>query len=178
MARPTFGINLFVQDIDKNLEYFTQTLGFQEVERQVAPDGSVVHATVAWGKGAKAANVSLASIPLMTGGDGPDYDFGQFGQNLRNSPGTLGNGVVLFFHVPNVDKVYARINAKGAIIDEPPTDQFWGERTISVNTPDGYYLTFAQPIKGWKDDGESGMTTVKAGKKGAKAKGKAGKKKR
>ena len=177
-TRPSFGVNLFVQDIDKNLEYFTNTLGFRLVERYAAPDGTTFHATVAYGNGAKAGHISLASIPgMMSAGEGPTYDFGTFGQNVRNSPQTLGNGVVLYFHVPNVDKVFAKINAKGAIVDEPPTDQFWGERTISVLTPDNYYITFSQPIKGWKANAEmiverpkAGRTAKRAPARGAKAK--------
>ena len=160
MAKPPpFGVTIFVQDIDKNLEYFTNTLGFREVERMSGPDGRVAHAQVAWGTKPGAPILGLASISGML--SGPEYDFGQFGQNLRNSPQTLGNGVVLYFHVPNVDKVYERITKNGAMIDEPPTDQFWGDRTISVLTPDNYYMTFATPIKGF-DPTETGMTVTRA----------------
>lgn len=160
---PPFSTVLFCQDMDKNLEYFTNTLGFRLVEKWSTPDGTGVHATVAYGNGAKTGHVGLASIPAMmdTSGDGPQYDFGVFGQRLKSSPDTRGNGVVLYFTVPNVDKVYAKINANGAIIDEPPTDQYWGERTISVLTPEGYYITFATPIKGWKEDPESGMVVTR-----------------
>jgi len=52
--------------------------------------------------------------------------------------------------VNGVDEYHNRIAAKGAVIDEPPTDQFWGDRTISVIVPEGYYFTFAEPIKGFK----------------------------
>ena len=162
MARPTFGVNLFVQDIDKNVEYFTNILGFKETERTTAPNGATVHASTTWGTGAKSASVSFASIPTMVNSGEGDYDFGAFGTNLKNSPSTLGNGVVLYFNVPNVDKFYAKIVAKGAIIDEPPTEQMWGDRTISVLTPDGFYLTFSQPIKGWKPSPDSGMVTTRA----------------
>lgn len=144
---------IFVNDIAKNIEYFTRTLGFREVERWQTPDGSTMHATVAFGTGANAATIDIASAQSVTGGMG-DYDFGQFGENIKNSPQTLGNGVILFFRVPNVDKFYQKIEANGAIIDEPPTDQTWGQRTISVLTPDDYYMTFFQPIKGWKPGSE------------------------
>lgn len=152
-ARPGFPVTLFVQDLEKNLEYFTRVLGFMEVERFEMPDGRVAHALVQLGEGARAQGVSLASIPLMTGSD---YDLGDFGVHLRTSPETLGNGVVLDFVVPDVDKYYERILARGALVDEPPTDQFWGERTVSVRTPDGYYLAFAKRIPGFKVPEEYG----------------------
>ena len=48
-----------------------------------------------------------------------------------------------------MDGLYAKVTKRGAIVDEAPTDQFWGDRTISLVTPDGYYMTFAQPIEGF-----------------------------
>lgn len=160
MANTTSTTVLFVNDVEKNLEYFTRTLGFSEVERWQTPDGSTVHATVAFGKGASAANIDLSSTRAVTDNQ-TGYDFAQFGENIKNSPQTLGNGVILFFRVPNVDKFYQKVSANGAIIDEPPTDQAWGQRTISVLTPDNYYMTFFAPIKGWKATPDSGMTLVK-----------------
>jgi catechol 2,3-dioxygenase-like lactoylglutathione lyase family enzyme len=159
MAKPTSATNLFVQDVQKNLEYFTQTLGFTEVERTLTPDQQIAHAVVQFGKGST-TSIGLVPAGMVTNQPpGEEYDFGTFGQNVANSPQTLGNGVILFFQVPNVDKFYAKIQANGAIIDEPPTDQMWGQRTISVLTPDNYYLTFFTPIKGWKPQG--GMQVIK-----------------
>jgi uncharacterized glyoxalase superfamily protein PhnB len=64
--------------------------------------------------------------------------------------------VVFYFTVDDVDSYYARIVARGAQIDEPPTDQFWGDRTISVLVPEGLYFTFARPIPGFQMS--SGLT--------------------
>jgi catechol 2,3-dioxygenase-like lactoylglutathione lyase family enzyme len=160
-------VNIFVDDVDKNIEYFTQTLGATEVER-TAVGGNSIHGLVAFGRGTNQLGIGLASIGMVTESAtaGMEYDFGEFGENVQNSRSTLGNGVFLRIGVPNVDKFYEKINAKGAIIDEEPTDQAWGERTISVRTPDGYYLTFAQPIKGWKPDPTSGVEVIRGGTKG------------
>jgi len=148
-GRPHYPVSIFVEDIEKNLDYFTHVLGFREEERYELPSGEVAHALVMFGTGAKRSGVALASIPRMVGnGDGYDYD--EFGRNLRK--GALGNGVVLDFVVPDVRRYHQAIAKRGALIDEPPTDQAWGERTISVRTPDGYYLTFAQKLKGAKLD--------------------------
>lgn len=145
-ARHGFPVSIFVEDVAKNVEYLVHVLGFREVERFELPDGTLAHALVTFGSGRNATGLSLASIGAMT--EGTDYDFGEFGQNLRR--GALGNGVVLDFVVPDVDRYHKSIVKKGALIDEPPTDQFWGERTISVRLPDGYYLAFAKKIKGFK----------------------------
>lgn len=157
---------IFVNDVDKNLEYFTNTLGFRLVERWSTPDGATMHGSVAFGTGPTESRIDIAGVRGVTempseAGAGEAYDFGQFGENIKNSPHTLGNGVILFFRVANVDKFYAKIQANGAIIDEPPTDQMWGQRTISVLTPDNYYMTFFQPIKGWKPGPEMTVTKPK-----------------
>ncbi|HEV8361673.1 MAG TPA: VOC family protein [Candidatus Thermoplasmatota archaeon] len=150
-ARPGFPVGIFVQDVAKNVEYFTHILGFREVERFVAADGTVAHALVSFGRGMRASGVAIASIPALLA---TDYDFGEFGNVLRRGP--LHGGVVLNFVVADVDAYYERIRAKGALIDEPPADQFWGERTISVRTPDGYYLAFAKRIPGFRVPAEYG----------------------
>jgi uncharacterized glyoxalase superfamily protein PhnB len=156
-------VNLFVDNVEKNIEYFTRVLGFTEVERMEA-NGEVVHGLVAFGRGANTFGVGFAPTSILTSNE-MDYDFGTFGRNIQNSPETLGNGVFLHLTVPDVDAYYAKIKKNGADIDEPPTDQAWGERTISVLTPDGYYITFATATKGWTPDEDSGFTIVRGGKR-------------
>jgi uncharacterized glyoxalase superfamily protein PhnB len=149
--RPPLVPAITVTDVDKTYEYFTKTLGFQGDYRMKGPDGSTMHGEVYLGK-PDGTEARLMIGSLQGAQDTSQYDTGEFGRNLTRGP--LGNGVVLYFSVPNVDKLYAKIQANGAIIDEPPTDQFWGDRTISVLTPDNYYLTFAQRIKGFQRPAE------------------------
>jgi catechol 2,3-dioxygenase-like lactoylglutathione lyase family enzyme len=146
--RPSIAPSLTCNDVDKTYDYFTGVLGFAGLGKWKGPDGSTMHASVVMAT--RNGEASLMLGPLAAAASGAYGDMGQFGENLKRSPDTLGNGVVLFLNVPDVDKYHAFISGKGALIDEPPTDQFWGDRTISVLTPDNYYLTFASPIKGWK----------------------------
>lgn len=126
-------------------DYFTDTLGFSPEFRVRGPDGRTMFAGVWWGPIGTGTRVVLGDIEEALHGH---YDHGAFGRQMEEHP--LGTGVVVYFYTRDVDAVYARITKRGAVIDEPPTDQFWGERTISVVAPDGYYLTFAQPIKGFR----------------------------
>lgn len=151
-AKPGFPVSLYVEDLAKNLECFTRILGFREVERFEAPGGEPLHALLVFGRGPGAAGVSLVAIPAMAGHDG--YDLGEFRANLRR--GALGNGVVFDFVVRDVDRYFRGIAARGAMIDEAPTDPFWGERTIRVRTPDAYSLAFAQRIPGHRTAKEHG----------------------
>ena len=138
-------VNLHSPDVGKMFDYFTDTLGFSPEFRVRGPDGRVMFAGVWWGTVGKGTRVVLGDIEEALHGH---YDHGAFGKQMEEHP--LGTGVVVYFYSQDVDALYARITKRGAVIDEPPTDQFWGERTISVVTPDGYYLTFAQPIKSFR----------------------------
>lgn len=147
-TRPPIAPSIVCQDVDKTYEYFTRVLGFAGTGKWAGPDGATMHAMV--GLPTKYGEGWLMMGPYAAATSGAFGDMGQFGENLKNSPHTLGNGVVLWFNVPDVDKYHAFIAKNGATIDEAPTDQFWGDRTLSVLTPDGYYVTFASPIKNFQ----------------------------
>ena len=138
-------MNLHCPDVGKTFDYLTETLGFAPEFRVRGPDGDVVFAGAWWGEVGNGTQVVLGDIEEALHGH---YDHGAFGKQMEEHP--LGTGVVLYFYTDNVDALYTRMTSRGAIVDEPPTDQFWGDRTISILTPDGYYLTFAKPIKGFR----------------------------
>ncbi|HWG91824.1 MAG TPA: VOC family protein [Candidatus Thermoplasmatota archaeon] len=138
-------VNLHCKDVGATFDYLTQLLGFTPEFRIRDKSGGVVFAGVWWGEVGKGTRLILGDIHEALHGP---YDHGQFGEDMLNHP--VGTGVVLYFFTENVDDLYENLLSSGALIDEAPTDQFWGDRTISVNTPDGYYLTFATPIPGFK----------------------------
>ena len=137
--------NLHCKNVGRMLEYFVNVLGFTPEFRARGPDGSVVFAGAWWGEVGKGTRIIFGDIEEALHGH---YDHGEFEEQMVHHP--LGTGVVIYFQTTDIDKLYARIVEKGATIDEPPADQFWGERTISVTTPDGYYLTFAKPIPNFR----------------------------
>ncbi len=138
-------VNLHSPDVGRMFDYLTETLEFSPEFRVRGPDGNVVFAGAWWGRVGRGTRVVLGDIEEALHGH---YDHGAFGRQMEEHP--LGTGVVVYFYTGDIDALHARIAARGAVIDEPPTDQFWGERTVSVVTPDGYYLTFAQPIRGFR----------------------------
>ncbi len=138
-------VNLHCKDVGKMLDYLVDVLGFTPEFRARGPDGSVKFGGAWWGEVGKGTRVVLGDIEEALHGH---YDHGEFGEQMVSHP--LGTGVVLYFYTPDVDKVYARAAGKGAAMDEPPTDQFWGDRTISIITPEGYYFSFATPIPGFR----------------------------
>lgn len=55
----------------------------------------------------------------------------------------FGAGTSIWFGVPDVDQLYARLNAAGAGLLHPPQDGPFG-RMFALTTPDGHTLTFHQ----------------------------------
>lgn len=60
------------------------------------------------------------------------------------SAGHAHPGVQLAFRVPQgqVDACYAELQSKGVTILDPPTDQFWGHRTVFFRDIEGNVLEF------------------------------------
>ncbi len=138
------GANLHCKDVQALFDHLTQVLEFTPLFRVRKPGGGSVFAAASWGPPETGPRLVLGDLHEALHGH---YDHGEFGRAMERHP--LGTGVVFYFYVDHVDAYYQRIAARGATIDEPPTDQFWGERTISVIVPEGYYFTFAQPIQGF-----------------------------
>jgi PhnB protein len=126
MLSPT----LMVEDIGKSLEFYTQTLGFEEIGRMAGPDGNLVFGNVKW-----------KDIYIM------------FGSTAWLPPEALPHrGVGVDFYIAgdkedDIDRYYLMLKEKGVNITKDIEDQFWGDRTFSIKDPDGYQLTFAKPVR-------------------------------
>jgi catechol 2,3-dioxygenase-like lactoylglutathione lyase family enzyme len=58
----------------------------------------------------------------------------------------------VIFHTDNVDKLYSYFKgnegiSKIILFENEPTNAPWGERYFHILEPDGYQLSFAQPLK-------------------------------
>jgi catechol 2,3-dioxygenase-like lactoylglutathione lyase family enzyme len=58
----------------------------------------------------------------------------------------------VIFHTDNVDKLYSYFKGNEEIsrvilFENEPTDAPWGERYFHIFEPDGYQLSFAEPLK-------------------------------
>lgn len=64
------------------------------------------------------------------------------------APGLGSPGVQLAFKVPRgeVDQCHAELLKHGVTILDPPTDQFWGHRTVFFRDPEGNILEFYEEL--------------------------------
>lgn len=63
----------------------------------------------------------------------------------------------IIFHTENVDSLYSYFKSNKSISDlilfeNKPTDAVWGERYFHIREPDGYQLSFAEPIHDNKEN--------------------------
>jgi len=61
----------------------------------------------------------------------------------------------IIFHTEDVDRLYSYFKNNDSIsnlisFENEPTNAAWGERYFHIREPDGYQLSFAEPIAGSK----------------------------
>lgn len=125
-----FHVFLYAQTPEK-LARFYQDLGFKLAQVHDLPGGLKVY------------GLTVGKTNFVIGPPAPFE--GEATQTwLRQKP--WGTGVVLMPGVKSADDVHERAKAIGAEVIEPPTDQPWGSRTVTIRDPEGYWLQFEQPL--------------------------------
>lgn len=115
---------LLYRDVDAAVDFLVGTCGFTDQGRAPGPDGRTFH-----------ASVGLAGGVVMMGSPGPDY---------ANPKDRGGATQLVYVYVDDVDAHHAAAAAAGATVLDPPADQFYGDRTYTLEDPEGHQWTFAQ----------------------------------
>ncbi len=121
---PALVPSIVVSDVQATLDWFTR-LGFETAFQMAGPDGSIAHAEVR---------------------RGPDVSFMMGPEGWGGTPGSTGMSVYVNLR-ESVDAYHDQVRAAGITIVYPLTDQFWGDRTFTVEHPDGYRITFSQHVR-------------------------------
>jgi catechol 2,3-dioxygenase-like lactoylglutathione lyase family enzyme len=108
------------------MKFYSDVLGLKLVV-DAAPDFAMVQAG-----GSSGGSIGL--LPLKWAVD----------RKLKKVTPAMRDGVHLEFSTPDLDKLYAKLKARGVHFDSPPEDRSWGERSAYAQDPDGYTLEFAQ----------------------------------
>jgi catechol 2,3-dioxygenase-like lactoylglutathione lyase family enzyme len=115
---------LEVNSLEDSLEFYAGGLGLEVVEH--APEAEPPMATL----GAGRLHITLAQVPLAMA--------------------RRGRGVHFFLTVGDVDDFYESIRARGLEVN-PPADEGWGGRFVTLEDPDRYRLFFVT----WDDGGHA-----------------------
>jgi PhnB protein len=120
---------LVVNGAARAIDFYKQAFGATELLRMEGPGGSVGH-----------AEIKIGDSPVMLADEHPQMGF--------RSPRTLGGaGVSLMIYVENVDEVFPRAIAAGAKEVRPVQNQFYGDRSGTLEDPFGHVWTISTHVE-------------------------------
>lgn len=111
---------LHVQGAAKAIEFYTHAFGATEKFRLTEPSGRVGHAELDFG-----------GMTLMLADEFPEY-------GIRGPQAIGGTSCTIHLHVENADEMIRRAVQAGAVLEQEPRDQFYGERSGCVRDPFGH----------------------------------------
>jgi PhnB protein len=114
---------LIIRDAISALEFYREAFGAIEVMRLMGADGRIVH-----------AELTLGDSRIMLAEENDTF---------RSPHAFSGTTVSLLMYVPNVDAAFDRAIAAGIKILRPVADQFYGDRSGTLEDPFGHVWTLA-----------------------------------
>ena len=111
---------LIINGATAALDYYTRAFGAVELFRMPAPEGKIGH-----------AEIKIGDSPIMLADEAPEMGY--------KSPQTLGGSPVsIMIYVEDVDTVFSRAIAAGGKEQRPVKDQFYGDRSGTLEDPFGH----------------------------------------
>lgn len=120
---------LALRNAKSALDFYARAFGAEQVMKLDMPDGSIAH-----------AEIRIGDSIVMMSEENPEWGT-QSPQSLGGSP------VFLMIYVPDADAAFARAISAGATAVKPVEDQFYGDRSGTVQDPYGYQWTLATHIE-------------------------------
>ncbi len=129
-------VTLIIKNMDKSCSFYSNIPGFKLIYGGSSNDSFT---TYQFGKYKNITKLNLELKKLSD--DNLDQD-----NNNNNHFGTI------IFHTDNVDRLYSYFKNNKSIsniifIENEPVNAPWNERYFHIREPDGFQLSFAQPIK-------------------------------
>ena len=116
---------VIVHDAKQAIAFYQQAFGATEVLRLSAPDGSIGH-----------AEIQIGDSRIMLADEMPEMGI--------RSPKTIGGSATsLMVYVPDVDGLFEQAIAAGGTVLRPVADQFYGDRSGTLEDPFGHSWTLA-----------------------------------
>jgi PhnB protein len=126
---PTLIPYLAVTDGVAALEFYQKAFGAKVLARQETPDGKLVH-----------GRLRVGDSLFMLSSVFPGSDVA--------APSTVGTTTVtLHLYSKDVDALWNRAVAAGAIVTRPLEEQFWGERYGHLRDPFGHHWSLSMRVK-------------------------------
>lgn len=125
---------LVCKDAAKAITYYCDIFEAKEIYRLQMPDGLIGHAELEMAGGRFMLADEFADMNIM-------------------SPASLGgSGVGLMIYVDDADRIFDAAIRSGAVIFKEMTEQFYGERSGTVDDPFGHRWTIATRLEELSED--------------------------
>ena len=111
---------LSIRDAGRALDFYKKAFGAKELLRMQGPDGKIGH-----------AELRIGDSRVMLADEFPGMQF--LGPQSRG-----GTTVMLHLYVKDVDATVAKATAAGATVKRPIKDEFYGDRTGTIEDPFGH----------------------------------------
>jgi len=120
---------LIVRHAAAAIEFYVQAFGAEESLRLANPNGTIGH-----------AELHLGDSTVMLADEAPEQGV--------SSPDALGGAAVgLLLYVEDVDAVVRKAVERGATVEKPVANQFYGDRTGTLRDPFGHRWTVATHVE-------------------------------
>ncbi len=116
---------LVIDGATQALQFYQKAFGAKELFRMDAPGGRIGH-----------AEMKIGDSIIMLADEYPEMGF-------RGPKALGGTPVSLLLYVENVDAQFERAVAAGAKVQRPVKDQFYGDRSGTLEDPFGHVWTIA-----------------------------------
>ena len=120
---------LIIRGAADAIEFYGKAFNASEIMRLEGPGGKVAH-----------AELQIGDSRIMLADEHPEMN-----ALAPQSPGSSGVGICLY--VENVDEIVAQATEAGARLQRPLTDQFYGDRSATLEDPYGHVWTVATHIE-------------------------------
>ncbi len=130
MKLETLTPNLMVEDIGQTINYYHGVLSFKTLDKMANDKGELI-----WAK------LKKGDVEIM---------FQQEDSLKKELPEirkeSIGGGFTLFITMTGVDEFYEYLYTTADVVDQIKNAHY-GMREFTIRDINGYYLTFAEPIK-------------------------------
>lgn len=116
---------LITHDAAAAIEFYVKAFGATELMRLPGPNGKVMH-----------AEIKVGDSPIMLADEFPEM-------GIRSAKSFGGSPVSILIYTEDVDAMFAQAIAAGAIEKKPLADQFYGDRSGTIEDPFGHSWTIA-----------------------------------
>jgi len=116
---------LIVRGAAKAIDFYKEVFGATEMMRFPAPDGRIGH-----------AELKIGNALFMIADEYPELGH-------RDPRDVGGTPVSIMVYVPDVDSLVRKAQMRGATMRRPLADQFYGDRSCTLEDPFGHVWHFA-----------------------------------